>query len=1561
MKLKIRFEIKKIFLIFFATVFCAGAYSQNLYFESPELLIKESAQFPVVVAANNRNYLFFEEVRSSKLYVEYISKTSLAEEWSEKKTVAGPFDYSGEVPDIYTAAVLDDGTLSVAVTRSQYEIGVYTSTDGGENFDSCVLSMPEQKIVAPRIFKTKKNSFVLFASLSEGSKFSIAYSTSADGKKWSRFERFAPAADLDNSFSPYLCPVDGGDLVVFQSHFSVPDKPKTFQLYTTFSGDGFKTFSAPVLLTDDSSTLSRRLNSFIEYSNQSPVLYSKNGEIWCAWERSAVRSETTYISLVKINSDGKISDKARVREYSDLKDSHRPQFFNFDGTDTLLWFDNNNGAYTAQKTGQNFGSERLVKNSSGAGFVYPVIFSSKNEISYIWQKQSESPQIFIVNQDKYSRPPELTAVNFKKDKRSTQEKIRIRLTIPRDTNGIAAYSYSFSTNPFAEPSTADADMIVERNLEAGKSYVITETAPVDGEYYFKAKVLDIAGNWSESAQIKYYRDLTPPQLCEIPSVKKDENGFVQSNTFSISWKKNEDDSDVAGYSWSLTKVGDLDSRFKNLGEKSDSLTEEKKAQLSKYIEEIEANREHFVKKGGKVPRSVMTSKTQLSFNNQRNGIYVFSVRAVDEVGNAGAVTSEILILNKYKPRTVLSGLRTKKDDFGALEISIYGQDFNYEGVVDRIQIEKAGDTDFKKTFYYDHRDFKIASSNLITGLKLEDLEEGSYSVKLHHSARGFAYVQKKGAERFTVDESGTVKIEHPFVLTPEWTAQSTGKYSIQVVDVLFACLLVLCVLAVIFAGAGIIGTVKESVLIQSEVNSLLTGEIMPLDKKLKAEKLKKKQTSLKFKLVGFTVLLVLAIVLMVSVSLGRRMITTQRQTLVESMQEQVVVLMEGMANSVQNAMNDAVEGGSSVGLIDLVRQADTFSPAIFATVMGRSSSASKDKDSPLDYFWASTEKSASVSTKLDTAEPLAGKSRFKADSVEAKISAECAPLEQTAHEKIDSILAEIARKYSAEKKEEYTSILRSLSRTNARAFPEFNEDTLESGSFVYTFYYPVFYKNSGDDSLLHAVLVLEVSAEELVTSLQKSKAAIIAIASVVALIALALGIVGAWVLASLIVEPIKKLMSHVKIITETKDKKQLKSFEINIKTRDEIGTLGDAVNEMTAGLVRAAEEEEKALEQEKMSLDAKAVQQTFLPLAASERGGKQTTAHEKEKNLELFGYYEGADAVSGDYFDYKKLDERFWAIVKCDVSGHGVPAALIMTVVATLFRKYFEKWTLKTHGTSLDRLAVQINDFIESLGVKGKFATLLLCLFDSDTGDAWLCNAGDNIVHTFSSRTRTINTLTLHEAPAAGPLPSFMVEMKGGFKVEKTHLEKGDVLFLYTDGIEEATRFFRDKDFKVVPCSEEGIEEGELHGNHKKGQTSEQMEFERVKEILEAVLNRKRWTLKKYHSPEEEELIFDFTKLEGTSGEAITALAAVEKVFRMYKTPEATGSVVRGETGEVQVYGDAVRVDRKIDLFLKNTFNRYDYYCSSVTDMEESNYVYYTGVNEDPQADDLTLLALTKL
>jgi hypothetical protein len=232
----------------------------------------------------------------------------------------------------------------------------------------------------------------------------------------------------------------------------------------------------------------------------------------------------------------------------------------------------------------------------------------------------------------------------------------------------------------------------------------------------------------------------------------------------------------------------------------------------------------------------------------------------------------------------------------------------------------------------------------------------------------------------------------------------------------------------------------------------------------------------------------------------------------------------------------------------------------------------------------------------------------------------------------------------------------------------------------------------------------------------------------------------------------------------------------------------------------------------------------------------------------------------------------------------------------------------------------------------------------------YFCNAGDNLVHVYQASARKMKTITLPESSAAGVFPSFMVDMKGGFQVSKVHLDHGDVLFLYTDGIEEAKRLFRTLDMKVYICAEPGLEKESPHGSHSVGQDNEELGPERVNSIIESVFARSVYILQKWHNPAEDEIFeFDFSMCEGTIEEAVLALVSVEKIFRMYRDPAA---------GEF----DRVQVDRKVDLFLNRHFRQYSQWCSNRKDHPEyPEYLYYTHVKEDAQYDDLTLLTLKRL
>ena len=249
---------------------------------------------------------------------------------------------------------------------------------------------------------------------------------------------------------------------------------------------------------------------------------------------------------------------------------------------------------------------------------------------------------------------------------------------------------------------------------------------------------------------------------------------------------------------------------------------------------------------------------------------------------------------------------------------------------------------------------------------------------------------------------------------------------------------------------------------------------------------------------------------------------------------------------------------------------------------------------------------------------------------------------------------------------------------------------------------------------------------------------------------------------------------------------------------------------------------------------------------------------------------------------------------------------------------------------------------------------MIICLINQQTGELYMCNAGDTLVHIFDSAEMKMKTLTLANAPTAGVFSSDLIAMRGGFKVEKGMLRHGDVLFLYTDGIEESTRRIRDPEYTVkqeeVQIKKMNPKTHQEEVEIKQEDSKEEFGSERVSQIIECVMNRKKFILTKVDNPRADEILeFDFTTCQGTIDEAVIALAACEKVFRFYK-PENLGNT------------EYIKIDKKIDEFLQTHFNGYDMYAAGkVENPDTPNYFDYEKLLEDEQSDDLTLLAVRRV
>lgn len=172
------------------------------------------------------------------------------------------------------------------------------------------------------------------------------------------------------------------------------------------------------------------------------------------------------------------------------------------------------------------------------------------------------------------------------------------------------------------------------------------------------------------------------------------------------------------------------------------------------------------------------------------------------------------------------------------------------------------------------------------------------------------------------------------------------------------------------------------------------------------------------------------------------------------------------------------------------------------------------------------------------------------------------------------------------------------------------------------------------------------------------------------------------------------------------------------------------------------------------------VQQAFLP--------------QKRPNFNaysFYSFYRATNQVGGDYFDYIPIDEHRLAIIVADVVGHGIAAALLMAKVAAESR--FAMATTKDPTAAIH----EINRNLSGLNVD-RFATALLGILDTRDHTFTYVNAGHipPVVRTANGDVELVH--------GESGLPIGVVE-DAEYEATRFELNDGDVLILFTDGINE--------------------------------------------------------------------------------------------------------------------------------------------------------------------------------
>ncbi len=167
-------------------------------------------------------------------------------------------------------------------------------------------------------------------------------------------------------------------------------------------------------------------------------------------------------------------------------------------------------------------------------------------------------------------------------------------------------------------------------------------------------------------------------------------------------------------------------------------------------------------------------------------------------------------------------------------------------------------------------------------------------------------------------------------------------------------------------------------------------------------------------------------------------------------------------------------------------------------------------------------------------------------------------------------------------------------------------------------------------------------------------------------------------------------------------------------------------------------------------------------------------AFPERKEFDIYARMTPAKEVGGDFYDFFFVDDDHLALVIADVSGKGVPAALFMVIAKTLIKDRAQL------GLSPEGVFEKVNNLLSQSNDEGLFVTAWMGIVEISSGTLTCVNAGHNpplLAHGGKGfeylKTRSGFVLAGLEGSRYTPFT--------------LKLESGDTLFLYTDGVTEAT------------------------------------------------------------------------------------------------------------------------------------------------------------------------------
>ena len=263
-----------------------------------------------------------------------------------------------------------------------------------------------------------------------------------------------------------------------------------------------------------------------------------------------------------------------------------------------------------------------------------------------------------------------------------------------------------------------------------------------------------------------------------------------------------------------------------------------------------------------------------------------------------------------------------------------------------------------------------------------------------------------------------------------------------------------------------------------------------------------------------------------------------------------------------------------------------------------------------------------------------------------------------------------------------------------------------------------------------------------------------------------LALASAIILGKKIVKPLNLITLKIANLSETNLEF---TMEDAFRTDDEIEVLAESFAKLSHRTVQYVDEVRRVTaEKERIGTElhmANQIQESMLPSIFP--------AFPERSEFDIYATMDPAREVGGDFYDFFLIDQDHLCMVIADVSGKGIPAALFMMISKIIIQ------SCAMLGRDAGEILTKTNEALCSNNRMEMFVTVWIGILEISTGKLTAANAG----HEYPAiRTgRKFELLKDKHGLVIGAMPGIM------YKEYEMELKPGDKLFLYTDGVAEAT------------------------------------------------------------------------------------------------------------------------------------------------------------------------------